>query len=277
MQSTLRNEHTGTTADTGRSSERLTSIETQEFASVLGLSPQILQDAIPAVSTSVAGYGPSYDDLTRDPIKDLLAQGPDYYRQIKARLLRRVTRRHFEDRRLSQLRLLDVGCGPGGLMRDLDATFQDVWGCDPARSMVRRAGTRAVQMTSPVELPFAGASFDVIVCACVYHHVQPDLRARHLTEVSRVLRSGGLFFMFEHNPLNPLTRFIVRRCPLDADAHLLGAGQARRLVRGAGFTNVAARYYLFFPQCLDPAFGWLESLLSVTALGGQYCIYGVNP
>ena len=55
---------------------------------------------------------------------------------------------------------------------------------------------------------------------------------------------------FEHNPLNPLTRFIVRRCPLDADAHLLGAGQARRLVCGAGFTSVAARYYLFLPQGL---------------------------
>ena len=56
-------------------------------------------------------------------------------------------------------------------------------------------------------------------------------------EAARVLRPGGVFAIIEHNPLNPATRLIVRRLPMDRNAILLGARETRRLLRAAGFAN----------------------------------------
>ncbi len=131
-------------------------------------------------------------------------------------------------------------------------------------------------MVSPTDIPFADDSFDAIICACVYHHIEPDIRERHMAEIKRVLRPGGLFFIFEHNPRNVITQLIVRRCPLDAETNLLGSGEARSLMRRGGFADVATRYYLFLPEFLYRMFRWTERVLSHTTLGGQYCTVGTN-
>jgi hypothetical protein len=77
------------------------------------------------------------------------------------------------------------------------------------------------------------------------------------------LRPGGRVFIFEHNPLNPLTRRAVALCAFDDDADLLFPWQAKRLLRDAGFTNVKLDYIVFFPRQLaflrglEPRLGWL--------------------
>jgi hypothetical protein len=35
------------------------------------------------------------------------------------------------------------------------------------------------------------------------------------------LKEDGHFIIFEHNPINPVTRHLVKNCPFDADAVLL--------------------------------------------------------
>ena len=49
--------------------------------------------------------------------------------------------------------------------------------------------------------------------------------AGFVADMVRVTRPGGLVCVIEHNPLNPLTRLAVNRCPFDADAVLLRSGQ----------------------------------------------------
>ena len=55
-------------------------------------------------------------------------------------------------------------------------------------------------------IPLEDASFDLAFASCVLHHIEPVERARATSELARVLRPGGLVAIYEHNPLNPLTR-----------------------------------------------------------------------
>jgi hypothetical protein len=85
----------------------------------------------------------------------------------------------------------------------------------------------------------------------------------------RVTRPGGLVCVIEHNPLNPLTRLAVARCPFDADATLLGAGRAAALLRGVGARDVETEYFLLLPS-RAPLARRFERLLRAVPLGAQY-------
>lgn len=251
--------------------------EAQEFARVMGVdAASICPSLREARRDDDDRLIEDYRRLVADPLKSKLAPDPTFFHRIKLDVARQLLATYLPGRAASALRVLDVGCGTGELLSLLRPAFGHVRGCDPSTSMVRRAGEGAVYMESPTKLPFAAQSFDVVVCACVYHHIEPALRARHLAEIQRVLAPGGVLMIFEHNPRNPLTRHIVRRCPLDAAAHLLHGWETAEMLYEAGFSEVRNRYYLFLPQSLHRHFGWLERYLSFTTLGGQYCTIGRN-
>jgi hypothetical protein len=92
-----------------------------------------------------------------------------------------------------------------------------------------------------------------------------------------VLAPGGLYCIIEHNPWNPVTQTIVRRCPVNIDAELLTAGRARRLLEAAGFAVLRASYFLYFPESLFGPLGGLESALEHVPLGGQYALLARAP
>lgn len=91
------------------------------------------------------------------------------------------------------LRLLDAGCGAGGMLRHL-AEYGQAAGIDlhPLALKHARAASPAPLARASVErLPFAGSSFDVVTSFDVLYHlsVNDDLAA--LREFARVLRRGG--------------------------------------------------------------------------------------
>lgn len=97
-------------------------------------------------------------------------------------------------RRSEAGRVLDAGCGTGGLVNDLRAAFPraelvgldfSARACELARA---RTGAEIVQ-GSITELPFAEAAFDAVVSADVVCQVEDDGRA--LREMARVVRPGG--------------------------------------------------------------------------------------
>lgn len=88
-------------------------------------------------------------------------------------------------------RVLDAGCGDGLFARTIAAPA--VVGVDLSPGMVARARGRGVdaRVADIQELPFADASFDVVVCNWTLYHL-PELE-QGLAELARVLRPGGRF------------------------------------------------------------------------------------
>lgn len=92
-------------------------------------------------------------------------------------------------------RLLDAGCGTGGLIKALQAT-EPRWRCTGLDFMPlacelarERTGAEVVE-GSITALPFGAAAFDAVVSADVVCQVEDGARA--LRELARVTRPGGV-------------------------------------------------------------------------------------
>ncbi len=102
-------------------------------------------------------------------------------------------------------RVLDVGCGRGGIIERLGAMGR--WtGCDPDWRSLK--DHRRVQLgrsqASSEQLPFADATFDVVIASWVLEHLSRP--AYTFSEVARVLRPGGRFFFLTPNLRHPIPR-----------------------------------------------------------------------
>lgn len=111
-------------------------------------------------------------------------------------------------------RLLDVGCGPGMLVRHLlDTRPGDFYitGCDRSPAMIdaaidRAQGSPDVQLTVAriEDLPFPDESFDVVVAMGVLEYADVGGALR---EAARVVRRRGLVVVTMLNPLSPYRLF----------------------------------------------------------------------
>ena len=81
--------------------------------------------------------------------------------------------------------------------------------------------------------------------------------------------------VFEHNPLNPLTRLAVSRCEFDADAVLLSRHRLKELFIDSGVSPVEGRYILFLPF-RGSLFARSERVFRWLPLGAQYYIAGTK-
>jgi SAM-dependent methyltransferase len=125
-------------------------------------------------------------------------------------------------------RILEIGCGVGRLFPGFAELFGEVWGIDVSPEMVRQA--RAVCPVPQARFLIGSGqdlcgvednSIDYCFSYIVFQHV-PDARVlwSYLTEIRRVLRSGGAFQL----------HFRSDR-PLKSRAFLLLPARARRAVK----------------------------------------------
>lgn len=101
-------------------------------------------------------------------------------------------------------RVLDLGCGRGGVVELFWREVKLATGLDPdvpSLSEHRAPGMPAVRGVGE-HIPFAGETFDLVVCVWVLEHLKDPAQA--LREVRRVLRSGGHFVFVTPNMRNPL-------------------------------------------------------------------------
>jgi SAM-dependent methyltransferase len=170
-------------------------------------------------------------------------------------------------------RLLDYGCGIGLLSAQIRKRLPQVRvdGFDVSKHSVEQIEPALhSQGTFTTDRSQLLPAYDVIVLANVLHHVSPTERDSLLKQVSSRLARNGRIVVFEHNPLNPLTRHAVSQCPFDEGVQLLPVREARGYFR-EGFEWVTRDYAVFFPRWLS----WLqpfEGLLSWCPLGAQYAV-----
>jgi len=193
-----------------------------------------------------------------------------YFSDYKARYLARVLRRDFSGK------VLDFGCGVGllsGFMKKhlpaaringFDVSSESINHVDP---VLVRQGLFTSQPESLVR------DYDLIVTANVMHHIDPEQRRTTIVELAQRLARGGKLVVFEHNPANPLTRWVVERCPFDKDVVLLPPRETASYFSAAKLNVVRRDYIVFMPHFLSWLRG-LEPWLASLPFGAQYALLG---
>jgi len=219
----------------------------------------------------------TYSDSYRTDVEAALPAGldQDRFTAVKAAHVLELAGRRLGPP--SGLTALDVGCGTGETDRHLAGAFGELHGVDVAEAALARAraANPAVEYRAYTgdRLPHDDDRFDISFSINVMHHVPPPGWDSFARELVRVTKPGGLVAVFEHNPLNPLTRRVVSRCVFDEDAVLLRQRRTRALLAAAGAPLDERRYILFIPSAA-PWARTLERPLRMVPLGAQYYVAG---
>lgn len=217
-------------------------------------------------------FADEYEGLHSQNIR-LSGEEPAYFAQQKAQMAAALVADA-----LPRPRILDFGTGVGNSIEPLKQQFPaaQLEGIDVSLRSLEIATSRFAELATfrhfdGATIPSADGSFGLAFAACVFHHIDGGEHEALIRELRRVLAPGGWLTIFEHNPLNPLTRHAVNTCEFDRNARLLTARTLKAVVRRAGFSHVQAKYCVFFPRALR-ALRPLEKRMGWLPLGAQYCV-----
>ena len=194
----------------------------------------------------------------------------DYFSEHKINILKTIEKK-------DNIIFLDFGCGDGNSANHFANYFpkSNYHGIDVSSESIEIAKSRKIQnanfeMFDGFKIPFADNTFDIVFTACVFHHIDFKLHENLIQEIYRILKPGGKFYIFEHNPWNPVTRHLVNTCPFDEDAVLLTPIYTKKTLSKI-FKKQKTQYILFFPRHkIFNLFIKLEKYLSKIPIGGQY-------
>lgn len=202
-------------------------------------------------------------------------QDVDFFVEIKAVIIKELSGKYFSSAR--GLKVLDIGCGIGLIDGYLSAYFDNLYGTDVEKGVIEKASLSNPGVKYTVydgnTLPYDDLSFDLCFAVNVIHHVPQKNWIRFVSEMYRVLKKGGIAMIFEHNPLNPLTRRVVKSCEFDRDAVLLYHRDIKNLLNKAGFRVIEDAYIIFFPF-RGSFFRKTELLMKWLPLGAQQYVVG---
>jgi ubiquinone/menaquinone biosynthesis C-methylase UbiE len=147
------------------------------------------------------------------PLFDYVAAVAVRDRAIKRRVLASAAIASGED-------VLDIGCGTGTLAvaAARSAPGVKVTGLDADPSILARARKKAAIANLEIgfdegrstDLPYADASFDLVLSTLFFHHLPDDAKRQTAAELLRVLRPGGRLVVGDlGRPQDPLMRTAV--------------------------------------------------------------------
>lgn len=221
-------------------------------------------------------FAENYDQALEQGIS-VSGESKDFFAQERVRWLAGmlVKRGH------AVRRILDFGCGTGSATPFLRECFPEaeIVGTDISESSIRvarrdRGGSGIEYGVYPAYRPTA--PFDAAYCNGVFHHIPLDQRDAAVRYVFDALRPGGVFGLWENNPWNPGTRYVMSRIPFDRDAITLSPPNTRSLLRRNGFTVHRTDALFIFPRALG-ALRFVEPWVSRLPLGAQYQVFAQRP
>ncbi len=177
--------------------------------------------------------------------------------------------------------VLDYGCGTGAA----SSLFRELMGAESVAGVdvSLKSLDLARRMFSSDRTRFYAADeykprgeMDLVYSNGVFHHIHPGERAAALDYIRRSLCPGGLFALWENNPWNPGTRYVMARCRFDDDAINLSHLETRRMIHAGGFRILRTDFLFIFPRKLR-WFRGMETFLSRLPLGAQYQVLCRKP
>lgn len=219
-------------------------------------------------------YAHNYQAGMENPLKKLAGQNPEAFMQLKINWFLRYFNHNLEPKNAN---ILDFGCGSGTFLNCLSKTTSqlNLYGCDVSKKMLEECRAKLKPNTEVnleaydgIHLPYQDHSFHFIVANAVFHHIPVADRTSVYEEIWRVLKQNGYFFIFEHNPFNPVTRWVVAHTPIDQNAVLLKPSEIKNSTKHLS-GHFECYYLMFFPPRLHFLQG-VEWLIKSLPLGGQF-------
>lgn len=177
-----------------------------------------------------------------------------------------------------KIKFLDFGCGIG---RSVDYLKKfpniSIYGIDVSEGEINVArknskGLKNVKFSSfdGVNIPFK-EKFDVIFVANVFHHIKRNNQQKVMKKIAQSLTDGGYLFIFEHNPLNPMTQWIYYKndYQFDKNSNLLSPMHTKTLLKKSGLFKNTVNFKIFFPRSFSNFIKY-EKYLSKVPFGAHY-------
>lgn len=226
------------------------------------------------IKINFSNYVESYQGEVQSSI-DFIGQDLDFYIGLKANFIINLAEKYFNSAK--SIKILDIGSGIGLTDYHLSKYFDNLYGVDVEEEVVEKAkeynpGVK-YSLYDGLNLPFGNNSLDMVFAINVMHHVTPDKWRSFVNEMHRVVKPNGVSAVFEHNPLNPLTRLAVSRCEFDRDAILINKNKLVKIFSSSKFRIAKSAYIVFFPF-RGKAFREIENIVQWLPLGAQYYIAG---
>jgi SAM-dependent methyltransferase len=178
--------------------------------------------------------------------------------------------------RQSPCRILDWGCGFGQMTwllrrRGFEVSPFEVGEPDPRIPPMQL--TRDLSPTRtlhPTALPFADASFDAVLGCGVLEHVdefsKPGNELLSLQEIHRVLKPGGVFFIFQLPQKCSWQESLIRRLKLGyAHPRRYTQSEIRAMLKAQGFRVEQVRRMNLLPKNLTSMPGIVRTIYSSCA------------
>jgi ubiquinone/menaquinone biosynthesis C-methylase UbiE len=132
--------------------------------------------------------------------------------------------------------VLDGGCGTGLMLKCIARMYPNcaMFGIDISPKMLASTQENAekhglalnLQLGSITRLPYANATFDVVISNIMFHHLDLVEKEQAVYEIARLLKVGGRYVSAEFGPRarNPLQRRLAKGEYTLYPSHLIEAG-----------------------------------------------------
>ncbi len=170
------------------------------------------------------------------------------YRQII-----RLLKNRDGERLAPSAQFLDIACGTGEIIARLATDFPSVKfvGVDFTAAMLQKAKEKTIalknvqwQEADVAKLPFEDNVFDIILCSDAFHHFFNPKQV--LSEICRVLKTGGLFLLVDPAINNPILHFFANTVlkKFENAEHYYSQSELEKLLVAKGFAvDMISKHY----------------------------------
>lgn len=219
-------------------------------------------------------YAEGYSGGMENPLKRIIANDAGDFLKPKVRIIKNL----FSSGKKAKL-MLDYGCGSGEFLKLLsdEMTDWELIGTDVSMEMMSEAKKRHCVDSEPfvtesIETALQSCrKYDVITACCVFHHIPPCEWTATIERLANSLSENGSLVIIEHNPINPITRWVVSRTEIDKNAVLLSPKTTLNLLQKAGLKIHKSKSFMFIPPAFRISTA-VDRILGLSMLGGQYYI-----
>ncbi len=114
-------------------------------------------------------------------------------------------------------------------IRSREESMRGVW------QAIQKKASVAFRFYDGRNIPYADGFFDAILAYAVFEHIPPDEIPAIVSNVRRVLKPGGVLYIFQLPQRTSWTEFVARKFGLESHDYLWDIGRVRQILEAAGF------------------------------------------